>query len=108
MVIRSSFMVGLKEKITGKKLNGFAFAYLAFVKNDAQKHTVEHEKVHIKQFWEALFKFKRLNRYERELEAYIVSVENGRDLNSAAWVLAKYHLAGYPKAFEDLQKGLNK
>ena len=108
MIIRSTFMVKLREKLKNKRLNGFAVGPIAFVKGDAEKHTVEHEKVHIRQFWAALFKFKRLNRYERELEAYIVSVKNGRPLESAARVLAQYHLGGYAKALGDLQEGLQK
>ena len=108
MIIRSTFMVKLRERmLKGRTLNGFTFGPIGFVRNDAEKHTVEHEKVHIRQYFELfLFRFKR--GYQRELEAYIVSVKHGRDINSAARALSIHNGGNVFKALQDLQRGLQK
>lgn len=108
MIFRSTFIVKLK----GKNLLGFTQGPIGFVRNDAEQHTVEHEKTHIRQWWRhfgflvfPLF-FKKGYRYKMELEAYIVSVKNGRDINSAARALSTHNGGNVHAALTDIQKGL--
>jgi hypothetical protein len=88
-------MSKFKSILSGRprKLNGFALGPIAVVREDAADHTVEHERVHIRQFWRTLgfSTFKRIlktSRVEYELEAYVASVRAGRPLSSAARALA--------------------
>jgi len=119
MIIRSTstvefrqwlYNLGAKKK---RNLNGFQVLFLAFVRNDAADHTVAHEQVHIRQWWRTLGLQPYLRlfwpgiRYRHELEAYIVSVMNGRDMESAARALSIHCKGDYKKAMNDLLRGVS-
>lgn len=116
MIIRHTPTVELMSKFKSilsrrkRTLNGFQMFFFAVVREDAADHTVEHERVHIKQFWRTLgfSTFKRIlktSRVDYELEAYVASVKAGRPLSSAARALA-IHVGDYTTALRKLEDAL--
>lgn len=116
MIIRSTRMVLVRQWFINlfrkrkRTLNGFQVLFLAIVRGDASAHTVEHEKIHIRQWWRSaglqpllLLVWPGL-RYDWELEAYVTSVRNGRSIESAARALSVHNGYDYEAALEDILK----
>ena len=82
---------------TYRDLNGFAGKTNAFiirinVAYKGDKGLLEHEKVHVGQFWRnplhgLFYKFSRSYRLKSEVEAYRKQVEYGADIDKMAWLL---------------------
>jgi len=111
MIFKNDFLVdtmGVLKSILSfrkRRLNGFAILVFAVVRSNAKEHTIEHERVHIRQFWRnpVVYIWKSIfNRYYLELEAYKVSIEYGRDVDSAARALSIYNDGDIETAKKDL------
>jgi hypothetical protein len=111
MIFKNDFLVDAMSvfksivSLRKRRLNGFAMLFFAVVRKDAAEHTIEHEKVHIRQFWRnpaMYFWVAFTNKYALELEAYRVSVQYGRDVNSAAQALSIYNGGDVEAAKKDL------
>lgn len=82
---------------TRKDLDGFAAKAYAFVilihvdyKND--RGLLEHEKIHVEQFWKnplhgLFYRFSKSYRLKSEVEAYRKQIEYGADIDKMAWFL---------------------
>jgi len=88
---------------THRDLGGFAGKTNAFIirihvdyKDD--RGLLEHEKIHVKQFWKnplhgLFYKFSKDYRLKSEVEAYRKQIEYGADLDQMAWLLwSRYDL----------------
>lgn len=71
-------------------LIGKAYGPVIVLKKTGEPYTYFHELEHVKQWYKSLFlhglfyKYNRAYRLKCEIEAYKVSIEHGRPLNSAA------------------------
>lgn len=98
MLFKSDTIVKLLNKIKGKDLDGYTIFFFIFVKSNASKMMIEHEKVHVKQFFKTfgLFPFLYMIpsfRYKFEVEAYRKSIELGMDPWKAAWyIITQYNI----------------
>lgn len=82
---------------TRKDLGGFAgkaYAFVILIHKDYKddKGLLEHEKIHVKQFWRnplhgLFYKIFKDYRLKSEVEAYRKQIEYGADIDKMAWLL---------------------
>lgn len=98
MLFKSNTVVGLLNKLHGKSFSAFTVLFLVFYKEGAAEDLLEHEKVHVKQFFMTLGTIIVLYhipyfRFRFEAEAYRASIDHGLPPEKAIhYLLNDYNL----------------